>query len=173
MNRQITSPETEKEFSSDASTDTDEEPSDEIYDIDVDDEDKDITSDDAPSDDDDVFTESCLYKFVEQPDSDDEEFHDEPIFDDDDKEIDNDNDKVAPEDRITKPILYNYERVRLLCARTKLLALGSKPMIKNSEHLPSKRIAELEIQDNVIPLYIKRPLPNGKYELWDIKELKH
>ena len=32
-------------------------------------------------------------------------------------------------------------------------------------------IAELELENKVIPLKIKRPLPNGKYEIWSVKDL--
>ena len=34
-----------------------------------------------------------------------------------------------------------------------------------------EEIAIEELKHNMIPLKIKRPLPNNKYEIWDIKEL--
>jgi len=94
----------------------------------------------------------------------------ELIFDDDD--IQNIN-QIETVQKITKPLLYNYERVRLLGDRTQQLTLGAKPMIKNIENLTPKQIAELEIENNVIPLIIERPLPNGKKERWYISELQH
>ena len=32
-------------------------------------------------------------------------------------------------------------------------------------------LAELELKYKMIPLKIKRPLPNGKFEIWKISEL--
>jgi len=75
------------------------------------------------------------------------------------------------EDRITKPYLFDYERIKLLSVRTKQLSSGAKSLIKDSIEMPAKLVAELEIQHNVIPLLIERPLPNGKSELWKISEL--
>jgi len=110
---------------------------------------------------------SCLYNYPNE-NSDDEI---ELVFDDDEEQ----NQKLSENSqsqRITKPILYNYERVRLLGDRTQQLTLGAKPMVKNTENLTPKQIAQLEIEHNVIPLIIERPLPNGKRERWYISELK-
>jgi DNA-directed RNA polymerase subunit K/omega len=60
-----------------------------------------------------------------------------------------------------------------LSDRTTQLIRGAKPMIKNTEGLTAKRIAELELEHNVMPLIIRRPLPDGKFEIWFTKELKH
>lgn len=109
----------------------------------------------------------CLYKYAD--DKSDEEFDD---FYDDENEKPTKAIYVSDDERITKPFLFKYERVRLLGIRTRQLALGAKPMIKNSDNLSSKEIAELEIKFNVIPLKIVRPLPNGKKEKWKISELK-
>ncbi|ARF09493.1 DNA-directed RNA polymerase subunit 6 [Indivirus ILV1] len=112
--------------------------------------------------------DTCIYNYAEN-NSDEEE--QELVFDDDNIVIQSE--IVPKEKRITKPILYKYERVRLLGDRTQQLTLGAKPMIKNIEGLTMKQIAEVEIQENVIPLIIQRPLPNGKKERWYINELKH
>lgn len=143
-------------------------------DVEIDDEDKDMDEkdeeyDDEEKDDDIGDDMKCLYKYAERADSDDEDI-DEEVFDDDLQEF---TDIVAPEDRITKAILYPKERTRLISDRTAQLILGAKPMVKNSKHLSAKEIAELELQHNLIPLIIERPLPNGKKERWNIKELAH
>ena len=114
----------------------------------------------------DEYDEKCVYKYADN-DSDDEEI----VFDDDGLEIISE--IISADKRRTKPILFKYERVRLLGDRAQQLTLGAKPMIKNVEGLTPKEIAELEIEQNVIPLIIQRPLPNGKKERWYIKELKH
>jgi len=130
--------------------------------------------------DDDIRSESdvsvedkkkCLYKYAD--DASDDEFNEiEEEFSDDqnDEEL---SDRVSNDERITKPIMTKYERVRLLGIRTRQLALGAKPMIKDSDSLSSKEIAELELKHNIIPLIIIRPLPNGRKEYWKVGELAH
>ena len=78
---------------------------------------------------------------------------------------------VKPEDRITRPFLTKYERVRLIGDRTKQLASGAKSMLKNIENYTSQEVATMELEHNVIPLIIERPLPNNKKERWHIREL--
>lgn len=81
--------------------------------------------------------------------------------------------RLEGKDRITKPILTKYERVRLIGERVKHLSLGAKPMIKNTLNMSSRKIAELELKHNVIPIIIVRNVPNGIIEEWKISELKH
>lgn len=114
-----------------------------------------------------VEYDTCIYDFADN----DSENEEDIIFDDDDDA--NVGMIVSPNKRITKPILFKYERVRILGDRTQQLTLGAKPMVKNIENLTPKEIATLEITNNVIPLKIERPLPNGKKEIWYIRELKH
>jgi DNA-directed RNA polymerase subunit K/omega len=61
--------------------------------------------------------------------------------------------------------------VRILGERTKQLTMGAKPLIKNYKGLNYDKIAEEELKLNMIPFKIRRPLPNGKYELWNLEEL--
>lgn len=135
------------------------------------DDDKDDYEDkaDKKEDYDEYDDDKCFYKYADDKSMSDEEF--EITFDDDNLQEKSD---IVPKDqRITKPFLYKYERVRLLGDRIKQLTLGAKPMIKNSENLTPYEIAELELKNNIIPLIIERPLPNGKMERWYIHELKH
>ena len=66
-----------------------------------------------------------------------------------------------------------YEKNRIIGDRSKQIALGAKPLIKDASHLSSKEIAELELKHNVLPLIIERPLPNGMKERWRVSELEH
>lgn len=106
-----------------------------------------------------------------------------------DKVIDDDNDyfdnlidsEIQPEeieeiilnkeDRISSNRLTKYEMVRILGERTKQLTMDAKPFIKNYEKLSYDKIAEEELKNNMIPFKIKRPLPNGKFEIWFLDEL--
>ena len=123
-----------------------------------------------------------------------EEIDDEVIYDEDGKicnlqkviEEDNeyyDNDEeieaqpdtsveyIKKEDRQSSAKLTKYEMVRILGERTKQLTMGAKPLIKNYKGLNYDKIAEEELKLNMIPFKIRRPLPNGKYELWNLEEL--
>ena len=123
-----------------------------------------------------------------------EEIDDEVIYDEDGKicnlqkviEEDNeyyDNDEeieaqpdtsveyIKKEDRQSSAKLTKYEMVRILGERTKQLTMGAKPLIKNYKGLPYDKVAEEELKLNMIPFKIRRPLPNGKYELWNLEEL--
>ena len=83
----------------------------------------------------------------------------------------NKNIRVPDNERITIPKLTKYERVRLLGTRSKQISDGSKIFIKSDKIENAMDIAKLELQHKVIPLKIKRPLPNGNYEIWSISEL--
>ena len=96
-------------------------------------------------------------------------------FDDDDiikHNFNNDNEEyLKGTDRISRKLMTKYEMVRILGERTKQLRMGAKPLIKNYKEIDYDRIAEEELINNMIPYKIKRPLPNGKYEIWDLNEL--
>lgn len=79
---------------------------------------------------------------------------------------------LEPHERISPNRLTKYEMVRILGERTKQLTLGAKPMIKNYQTLSYDKIAEEELKLNMVPYKIKRPLPNGRYEIWSLEELK-
>lgn len=114
----------------------------------------------------------CIYNFTgDNEDNEENEIVDDVVFDDD--IIEEINDIVPSDERRTKPVLFKYERCRIIGDRTQQITLGAKPMIKNTEGLNPKQIAELELENNVLPLIIQRPLPNGKKERWYIHELKH
>jgi len=78
---------------------------------------------------------------------------------------------LAKEKRITRNKLTKYEMVRILGERIKQLTMGAKPLIKNIIGLSYDIIAEEELKLNMIPFKIKRPLPNGKVEIWTLDEL--
>ena len=115
---------------------------------------------------------SCIYK--KNSDESDNSNDDDDVFAFDDEDIQVKSSRMVPPDqRTTKAILTKYERVRLLSDRTTQLTRGAKPMVKNVELLTSKQIAELELKYDVIPLKIRRPLPDNTYEIWWTKELMH
>lgn len=78
---------------------------------------------------------------------------------------------ITKNGRVGKPILFKYEMVRLLSDRSRQLAEGAKPMIKNTTGLSHKEIALLELKNKIIPLIIERPIPNSGTERWRLSEL--
>jgi DNA-directed RNA polymerase subunit K/omega len=86
--------------------------------------------------------------------------------------IENNSEYISIENRISCNRLTKYEMVRILGERTKQLTMGAKPLIKNFESLSYDKISEEELKLNMIPFKIKRPLPNGKFEIWTLDELK-
>jgi DNA-directed RNA polymerase subunit K/omega len=78
---------------------------------------------------------------------------------------------VKGDQRITNPRLTRYEMVRIIGERTKQLTMGAKPLVKNFQDLSYEDIAVEELKLNMTPFKIKRPMPNNKIEIWEIKEL--
>ena len=97
----------------------------------------------------------CDYDYGEIYD----EKKDEPL-----KIVDND-------ERITLPKLTKYERVRLIGTRAKQISLGAKILIKHTENLSPIEIAKLEVEQRMVPMKIKRILPDNTVEIWKLSEL--
>lgn len=115
--------------------------------------------------------DSCIYKFTKKKQVIDLDLNLEDQFEDE-QDGDTHSIYVPNNERMTKKILFNYERVRLLGERARQLSLGAKPMLKNVDKLDPKTIAKLELEHKVIPLIILRELPNGRIEKWKVSELK-
>lgn len=137
---------------------------------DIDDDDKDINNfdDDNYSDND--------YDKSDNEDNNIMDDEDDGDFEPDDLEYSliEDDDNVKEINKITRPFLTKYEKVKLLATRTNQLARGAKPMIKNVDYsITPKELAKLELKEKVIPLIVLRPIPNGKPERWKITEFKN
>ena len=78
---------------------------------------------------------------------------------------------VENSQRITLPKLTKYERVRLIGTRAKQISLGAKVMVKNIDGLSPIEIAKVELDHKMIPMKIKRILPDNKIEIWKLSEL--
>lgn len=132
--------------------------------------------DDDDGDDEGGDDEKCAYKYVYNEDDEEDEVED---LEDEDVNIFEQLEGKPTEqlniisnidDKISKPILFNYEYVKLLAIRAKQLSLGAKPMIKNYRGLTPKLIAHHEIKNKVIPLIIIRPFFGNIKEQWKITE---
>jgi len=73
----------------------------------------------------------------------------------------------------TIPFLTKYERARILGQRAKQIETGSRPFVKVPENIiDSYVIAELELKQKKIPFIIRRPIPGGACEYWNLKDLE-
>jgi len=75
--------------------------------------------------------------------------------------------------RISLDILTIYEKVKIIGYRAEQLARGVKPLVDFDENaFDPIEIAKKELRKKILPFIVERKLPNNKYELWDIKELR-
>lgn len=129
------------------------------------DEDSDDEKDDLIIDNDDVNGDCIIDDIIE---------NDEEYFENNEETevpIESSSEFVSKENRISCNRLTKYEMVRILGERTKQLNMGAKPMIKNHSGLSYETIAIEELKNNMVPFKIKRPLQNGKFEIWTLDEL--
>jgi DNA-directed RNA polymerase subunit K/omega len=153
---------------------------DDVEEVEVDDFDDDDYDDDNDDDDDDYGEESEANKTIIEPETESGNCIIEEVIEEDIKYFDNDEvnksaeqslEYVSKEHRVSSNRLTKYEMVRILGERTKQLTTGAKPMVKNYKGLSYEKIAEEEFMKNMIPFKLKRPLPNGKFEIWTLDEL--
>jgi DNA-directed RNA polymerase subunit K/omega len=136
--------------------------------------------DENDEDDDDDYDENYLQKFDRDINKNYiEEFHPECILQNHDEISlltrvvrDNNNIIIDPLHK-TIPFLTKYEKAKIIGQRAKQIEFGAKPFIKVPENIiDSYVIAELELQQKIIPFIIRRPLPGGGCEFWNLKDLE-
>lgn len=70
------------------------------------------------------------------------------------------------------PFLTQFERTKVLSFRASQLAQGSMPYIEVPDTVSDLYvIAKMELKMKKLPFIIKRPLPDGSYEYWNLSEL--
>lgn len=73
----------------------------------------------------------------------------------------------------TYPLLSKYEKAKIIGLRVVQLNRGAPSFIPNDHLILDKHIlAEEELKQKKIPFIIKRPLPNGAFEYWNVKDLE-
>ena len=73
----------------------------------------------------------------------------------------------------TIPILTKYERTKILGIRLKQLNNGCKSYITVSDTiLDNFIIANMELEQKILPFIISRPLPNNTCEYWKLQDLE-
>jgi DNA-directed RNA polymerase subunit K/omega len=169
MPKKTTPKKISKKEESDDEYDQDEEvDADEVEEVDV----EEFDDDESEEEKDDIIIEpetetgNCA---IEEAIEDDDEYFDNN--EETELPVEHSSEYVSKENRVSSNRLTKYEMVRILGERTKQLTMGAKPLIKNHQGLSYEKIAEEEFKRNMIPYKIKRPLPNGKFEIWTLDEL--
>ena len=73
----------------------------------------------------------------------------------------------------TLPFLTKYETARILGQRAKQLNSGAKAFVKIPPNvIDGYEIAKLELEEKKIPFIIKRPIPDGTCEYWNVSDLE-
>ena len=78
---------------------------------------------------------------------------------------------VPKEQRITSRYLSKYERARVLGTRALQISLNAPTMVMIDGETDPLKIAQKELQKKLIPIIIRRFLPDGSYEDWKLSEL--
>lgn len=73
----------------------------------------------------------------------------------------------------TVPYLTKYEKARIIGQRAKQINAGATPFVKVPANvIDGYLIAEMELTEKRIPFIIRRPLPGGACEYWNVKDLE-
>jgi len=73
----------------------------------------------------------------------------------------------------TLPFLTKYEMTRILGQRAKQLNSGAASFVKIPPNIiEGYEIAKMELEEKKIPFIIKRPLPDGTCEYWNVADLE-
>jgi DNA-directed RNA polymerases I, II, and III subunit RPABC2 len=82
-----------------------------------------------------------------------------------------DNRRVAKQDRITTKYMTKYERARVLGTRALQISMNAPVMVDLGGETDPLNIAMMEMREKKIPMIIRRYLPDNSYEDWTLDEL--
>eukprot|EP00747_Dinoflagellata_sp_TGD_P166404 gnl/TRDRNA2_/TRDRNA2_189136_c0_seq1.p1 gnl/TRDRNA2_/TRDRNA2_189136_c0~~gnl/TRDRNA2_/TRDRNA2_189136_c0_seq1.p1 ORF type:complete len:140 (+),score=31.83 gnl/TRDRNA2_/TRDRNA2_189136_c0_seq1:54-422(+) len=86
-------------------------------------------------------------------------------------EVDADKPRKAEGPRKTSPYMTKYERARILGSRALQISMNAPIMVELNGETDPLLIAEKELNDRVVPMVVRRYLPDGTYEDWTVREL--
>jgi len=79
---------------------------------------------------------------------------------------------ILDSNHTTYPFLTSYERTKCLSFRASQISNGAKPYVIVPEGVSdSYEIAKMELEAKRLPFIVKRPLPDGSYEVWRLSDL--
>lgn len=93
------------------------------------------------------------------------------IIDDNNDIIENIENEETINEKQTTNYITKYEKAKIIGFRAQQLSKGAVPSIDIGEEYNPYNIALMELEQNKLPLMIKRKLPNGNVEYWKTNEL--
>lgn len=79
--------------------------------------------------------------------------------------------ELTKDKRITTPYMTKYERARILGTRALQISMNAPVMVDINQETDPLQIALKELQFRKIPITIRRYLPDGSFEDWNVDEL--
>jgi DNA-directed RNA polymerase I, II, and III subunit RPABC2 len=74
--------------------------------------------------------------------------------------------------RVSVAFLTKFEKARILGTRALQISYNAPVMVDPGIEMDPIKIAEMELAQNKLPFILVRTLPDGRQELWNIKDLK-
>jgi DNA-directed RNA polymerases I, II, and III subunit RPABC2 len=78
---------------------------------------------------------------------------------------------IDKKDRVTTKYMTKYERSRVLGTRALQISMNAPVMVDIAGETDPLKIAMKELRERKIPMIIRRYLPDGCYEDWNLDEL--
>ena len=79
--------------------------------------------------------------------------------------------KIPREERTTTPYMTKFERARILGTRALQISMNAPVMVALEGETDPLQIALKELQQRKIPITIRRFLPDGSFEDWNVDDL--
>ncbi|KAF7728617.1 DNA-directed RNA polymerases I, II, and III subunit RPABC2 [Apophysomyces ossiformis] len=80
-------------------------------------------------------------------------------------------DPLEAKKRVTTPYMTKYERAKVLGTRALQISLNAPVQVELDGESDPLVIAMKELREKKVPLIVRRFLPDGTYENWDVSEL--
>mmetsp|Transcript_7072 Transcript_7072/g.31219 ORF Transcript_7072/g.31219 Transcript_7072/m.31219 type:complete len:128 (+) Transcript_7072:4936-5319(+) len=89
----------------------------------------------------------------------------------DEENNDSENRAVPREERTTTRYMTKYERARILGTRALQISMGAPILVELEGETDPLVIAQKELREKKIPITVRRYLPDGSYEDWNVDDL--
>jgi len=85
----------------------------------------------------------------------------------------NDNGIIIDDNHKTYPVLSKYEKAKIIGIRVNQLNCGANAFVSEQNlNIDKVLVVERELKEKKLPFIIKRPIPNGKFEYWNVNDLE-
>ena len=85
----------------------------------------------------------------------------------------NDKGIIIDDNHKTYPVLSKYEKAKIIGIRVNQLNCGANAFVSEQNlNIDKVLVVERELKEKKLPFIIKRPIPNGKFEYWNVNDLE-